>query len=235
MELCVDLVTTPRKHEDTVLVVDTVRATTSAALYLERGAKALYLVDELEDAYALKGKQNLLAGERGGVKPPGFDLGNSPLEALEQQFEQQILIMSTTNGTRAARIACEGGKHVLLACLRNAHASARKARECAHEMITILCAGTDNHAGLDDIYTAGVLVEYLLALGEWTLNDGARIALTVRRQYADPLEPLRQARSAELLSAIGLEADLPYCAEVSVSATVPTYSGRQGKAFVFEP
>ncbi|HWG85322.1 MAG TPA: 2-phosphosulfolactate phosphatase [Deinococcales bacterium] len=239
MRLRVDLV--PRREgssvepfADTVLVVDVIRATTTATVYLENGAEALHLVRDLDTARAIRVPDSILAGERGGVAPEGFDLGNSPLEAAARRFDGRTVIMSTSNGTVAAADACESGQHVMLACLRNAHAAARKARELAAEEIVILCAGAGGRAGLDDVYTAGVLAEYLLALGDWQLDDGARVALTVRRQFADPLEPLDSSQAAGLLRQVGLAADVVYCAEVSRSTIVPAFAGRSGPALVFK-
>ena len=109
---------------DTVLVVDVIRATTTAISFLERGAESLYLTSDLETALAFKAEGVILAGERRGLKPEGFDLGNSPFEVLEQRFDGKTIVMTTTNGTLAAANACETGKNVILACLRNAHAAA---------------------------------------------------------------------------------------------------------------
>lgn len=101
-----------------------------------------------------------------------------------------MVVMSTTNGTKAAHAAARTAKHVLLASLYNAHAAARLARELATEEVAILCAGKEGRAGLDDLYTAGVLAEYLGFLGEVEPEDGARVALAVKRAYPDPLEAL---------------------------------------------
>jgi 2-phosphosulfolactate phosphatase len=219
---------------DTVLVVDVIRATTTAVAYLEAGADALLLVPDLERARALRREGVVLAGERGGVAPEGFDLGNSPLEASARRFDGKTVVMSTSNGTVAAADACETGQNVMLACLRNAHAAARRAREKVAEEVVILCAGGSGRAGIDDVYTAGVLTEYLLALGDWQLDDGARIALTVRRQFADPLEPLDSSLAAALLRQVGLGADVVYCAEVSRSTVVPTFAGIEEGALIFK-
>jgi 2-phosphosulfolactate phosphatase len=70
-------------------------------------------------------------------------------------------------------------------------------------------------------------------MGEWTLDDGAQIALTVRRQFADPMEPLSRSRAAELIAAVGLEGDIAMCAEVSRSTIVPAFTGRSGSALIF--
>ena len=237
MKLRVDLLPPNNGHQpflDTVLVVDVIRATTTALVYLERGAEALYWVPDLDSARAMRKPGRVLAGERNCVAPTDFDFGNSPLQAAQARFDHQAVVMSTTNGTGAASIAAKTGQRVLLASLRNAHAAARKAREIATEEIAILCAGSDGRAGLDDTYTAGVLAEYLLALGEWTVDDGARVALTVRRQFADPLEPLTLSRAAVLLTEVGLETDVAYCAEISQSTTVPALTARDGEALIFK-
>jgi 2-phosphosulfolactate phosphatase len=220
-------------YADTVLVVDTLRATTTAGVYLEQGADSLYLCPDLETARAFAGEGVVLAGERNCLPPEGFDFGNSPLLAREARFDNRTVVMSTTNGTLAANAACETGKHVILASLRNAHGAARKARERSSEEIAILCAGNAGRVALEDVYTAGVLCEYLLAMGDFTLDDGAQIALTVRRQFADPMEPLSRSRSAENLVNVGLEADIAVCAEVSSSTIVPVFTGRSGVALIF--
>ncbi len=220
---------------DVVLVVDVIRATTTAAAFLEAGAEALYLTQSLEAARAFKDQDVVLAGEEGGLKPPGFDLGNSPREALQAQVGGRIVVMSTTNGTRAAHLAAKTAKHVLLASLFNAHAAARKALELATEEVAILCAGKEGRIGLDDLYTAGVLAEYLLFMAQdLALEDGVRVALAVKRAYPDPLEPLNLSAAAEALRRVGLEADVAFCAQVARSAAVPQLSGRVGEALIFK-
>lgn len=211
-------------YADVVLVIDTLRATTTAVTYLERGADALLLTRTPDVALSLRGEGHLLGGERGGLPIPGFDFGNSPAEAGGQNFTGKTVVMNTTNGTGAAHVAAASGKHVFLAALTNAHAAARRARAQATEEIAIVCAGTDGHVGLEDVYTAGVLAEYLLAMGEFTVDDGARIALTVRRGGGNPLEALSSSGHGAHLSNLGLGDDVRYAAELSTSTLVPTLS-----------
>ncbi|WP_211238289.1 2-phosphosulfolactate phosphatase, partial [Deinococcus pimensis] len=90
---------------DTVLVIDVLRATTTAGVYLERGADALLLTSSPERALELRGEGVLLGGERGGLPIPGFDFGNSPVEADTQNFTGRTIVMNTTNGTGAAHVA----------------------------------------------------------------------------------------------------------------------------------
>ncbi|RDI96675.1 2-phosphosulfolactate phosphatase [Meiothermus sp. QL-1] len=235
MRLRVDLV--PQEglsYLDVVLVVDVIRATTTAAAFLEAGARALYLTPSLESARAFRDSDVVLAGEEGGLRPAGFDYGNSPREAREAPVGGKIVVMSTTNGTRTAHLAARSAKHVLLASLYNAHAAARLAHQLATEEVAILCAGKEGRIGLDDVYTAGVLAEYLQIMGSYELEDGALIALTTRRTYPDPLEPLSLSAAAGALRQVGLEADVPFCAQVAVSPAVGMLSGRVGEALIFE-
>lgn len=208
-------------YSDVVLIVDVLRATTTAVTYLEHGASALLLTDTPEAALALRGEGVLLAGERGGLPIPGFDLGNSPVEAAGQNFAGRTVVMNTTNGTAAAHIAAQTGRHVLLAALTNAHAAARRARALATEEIAIVCAGTDERVGLDDVYAAGVLAEYLLALGSFSIEDGTRLALTIRRNAGNPLDTLSNSGHGQRLVGLGLEGDVRYAAQISTSTAVP--------------
>lgn len=221
MRLRVDLL--PHgNYADVVLVIDTLRATTTAVTYLERGADSLLLTSTPDVALGLRGDGYLLGGERGGLPIPGFDFGNSPVEAAGQNFTGKTVVMNTTNGTGAAHTAAATGKHIFLAALTNAHAAARRAKAQATEEVAIVCAGTDERVGLEDVYTAGVLAEYLLSLGEFSIDDGARIALTVRRGSGNPLEALGSSAHGEKLQSLGLGDDVRYAAELSTSTVVPT-------------
>ena len=231
MRLRVDLL--PHgNYPDVVLVIDVLRATTTAVTYLEHGAEALLLTATPEVALALRpelpdGESSpvVLGGERGGLPIPGFDFGNSPVEAAAQNFTGKTVVMNTTNGTGAAHTAAQTGKHVFLAALVNAHAAARRARATATEEIAIVCAGTDEHVGLEDVYAAGVIAEYLLAMGEFSIDDGARIALTLRRNSGNPIEALGGSGHGERLNSLGLGEDVRYAAQLSTSTLVPTLVG----------
>lgn len=225
MRLRVDLL--PHgNYPDVVMIIDVLRATTTAIAYLERGAEGLLLTDTPEVALGLRpegeGSPYLLGGERGGLAIPGFDFGNSPVEASAQNFTGKTVVMNTTNGTAAAHVAGQTGKHVFLAALTNAHAASRRAKAIATEEIAIVCAGTGPHISLEDTYTAGVLTEYLLAMGEFELNDGARIALLVKRHSGNPLEALSSSANGQHLASLGLAEDVRFSAGLSTSTLVPT-------------
>jgi 2-phosphosulfolactate phosphatase len=87
-----------------VLVIDVLRAFSTAAYTFSRGAKEIRLVSTVEEALALKEKiPNAKAmGEVNGIPPEGFDFGNSPTHILEQDLSGQTIIQRTSAGTQGA-------------------------------------------------------------------------------------------------------------------------------------
>ena len=67
---------------DAAVVIDVLRATTTIAWSLENGAEAIQAFADLGEleatAAAWPAEQRLRAGERGGTRVDGYDLGNSP-------------------------------------------------------------------------------------------------------------------------------------------------------------
>ncbi len=94
-----------------VVVIDVIRAFTTAAVALSRGAEAIVMVDDLAQATQLRaqGAGRYCMGERGGVKPEGFDFGNSPGEIAAADLAGAVLIQTTTNGTRGIAAAAAAG------------------------------------------------------------------------------------------------------------------------------
>src|SRR5690606_41372827 len=71
----------PEEAEGRVaVVIDVLRATSMIAALLAAGAREVWPVKEVDEARRLASELGgaLLAGERGGLPPAGFDMGNSP-------------------------------------------------------------------------------------------------------------------------------------------------------------
>ena len=87
-----------------VLIIDVLRAFTTAAYAFSRGTKEIRLVNTVEDALELKSKlpNAKVMGEVGGFPPEGFDFGNSPTRILEHDLTDTILIQRTSAGTQGA-------------------------------------------------------------------------------------------------------------------------------------
>lgn len=67
---------------DCAIAVDVLRATTTMATVLAAGGEAVQIFSDLDQLMQVSEKwsaeKRLRAGERGGAKVAGFDLGNSP-------------------------------------------------------------------------------------------------------------------------------------------------------------
>jgi 2-phosphosulfolactate phosphatase len=85
-----------------VVVIDVLRAFTSAAYALAAGADTIVLVAEVDEAFALRRAQPdaLLMGEIGGVAIPGFDFSNSPQHYTGLDLHGRRLIQRTSHGTQ---------------------------------------------------------------------------------------------------------------------------------------
>src|SRR5688500_18674541 len=87
---------------DCYVVVDALRATTTAATLFARGLRDLVAVDSIEMARDLARRDGrMLFGEVDGHPPAGFDFGNSPVEASTARVEGRGAVLFTTNGTAA--------------------------------------------------------------------------------------------------------------------------------------
>ncbi len=198
----------------TCVVIDVIRATSTLAVALKNGANGVRPVAGVEEAFALKAKNPsaLLAGERGGQALPGFDLGNSPHEMTAEKVQGREIILTTTNGTQALA-ACGGAKEIITASFLNLAAAAARLKKIGPPWI-ILCAGFEGDFGLDDAIVAGALAE---ALDEE--DSFCALYQSVRRDLAATL--LGCSAGRELVK-VGLQDDVPICAELDRIELVPT-------------
>jgi len=204
---------TERRRASVCVVIDVIRATTTIAAALANGAAGVRPVAAVEEACVLKEKNEkaLLAGERGGVALPGFDLGNSPREMTRERVADREIILTTTNGTQALA-ACAGARETVTAAFVNLAAVAARLKELGPPWL-VLCAGFEGDFGMDDAIVAGALAE---ALGQ----DHPFVSLydSVRKERAAAL--LGSCAGQELVKA-GLADDVPVCAELNRFPLVP--------------
>jgi 2-phosphosulfolactate phosphatase len=206
-------------REATAVVIDVIRATSTITMALAQGATGVQPVADVADAFALKARnpEAVLAGERGGEPLPGFDLGNSPQDFTRKRIKRRRVILTTTNGTQALA-ACVGARHVVAACLLNLDAVAARLRELGPPWI-VLCAGGNGHFGVDDAIVAGALAEELE-------QDHAFVHL-YRSVKKNLTEALLGCEAGRELARVGLEKDVPFCAQISRLSIVPTL-GKDG-------
>lgn len=166
----------------TVVVIDVLRATTTIAAAIAAGAREVIPCGEVDEARAVAARfakgEVLLGGERGGLKIPGFDLGNSPSEYTPERVGGKSVVFTTTNGTQAF-LRCRQAGRVVTAGFVNLSAVVAAIQDA--KRIDLLCAGTRALITGEDVLLAGCFVHRLLrhlsALpGVTGLNDSADIA-----------------------------------------------------------
>ncbi|HEX9484109.1 MAG TPA: 2-phosphosulfolactate phosphatase [Gemmatimonadaceae bacterium] len=217
-----------------VAVIDVLRASTTIAVALTNGARAIIPTESPDDAVTrskhLERGAYRLAGERRMLKMEGFDLGNSPLEHTREAVEGKTVILTTTNGTRAL-LAVQGARDVVVASYVNLTAVSAMLRSALRggADISLVCAGQDRQFALEDAACAGRYVHLVSRrLATLELNDAALAATLIDRKYGDNLMRLfNTAAHGRALAAAGFADDLTTCAAVNSFPVVPIYQDRQ--------
>jgi 2-phosphosulfolactate phosphatase len=219
-----DAVVPSRLAGTTALVIDVLRASTTIIMALGNGAACVVPVESLEDARARKtalGPEAILAGERHGDPPEGFDLGNSPREFTAERVRGRTIVLTTSNGTRALA-AARGAAAVGVAGFVNARAAVGWASARGGDVV-LVCSGALGAPSLEDETCAGLLAARLLAQAPAAaLTRAAEGARALGLRYASHLEQLaHDAPHAQRLAEKGHGADLAVCLALDTSSVVP--------------
>ncbi len=217
-----------------VAVIDVLRMSTSVAVALANGARAVVPFESSEEVVtrskAFERSDVRLAGERKMKAIPGFDLGNSPLEFTADAVEGKTVLITTTNGTPTL-VAVQGARDVLVGSYVNFSAVLAMLRAAARggADVSIVCAGRDRQFSLEDAACAGRFVRHIMKrLANVDVNDAARACMLIDGRYKDDLARLFEDSShGRALVEAGFAADLETCAAVDSYAVVPVYADRQ--------
>src|SRR6058998_1921624 len=216
-----------------VVVVDVLRASTTVITALANGAKAVIPAATSEEAVRLASNLEkdgvILAGERRSVKIEGFALGNSPREMTATAVGGKTIVLATTNGTPAL-VAAQGGEPVLVGAPANFRALGEQAHQllAARGDLVIICAGREKQFAIEDAYTAGRLVKAAKkGTRKVELNDAARAAVALTRQFATWQEALENSEAARQLADVDLGDDVAFAAKADRFGVVPLYANRQ--------
>jgi 2-phosphosulfolactate phosphatase len=135
----------------TVVIIDVYRAFTTAAVALQRGAARILLVDTPEAAFKLRREDqgDLCMGEVSGIKVPGFDFANSPLELSQAGVHGQTLIQSTSAGTKGV-VAAGRAEVLFAAALVNAEATVHAVLARRPSLVSLVAMGTNGTMRSDE-------------------------------------------------------------------------------------
>lgn len=138
------------------VVIDVLRAFTTAAFAFAAGAKEIILVSSPEEAF-LKYQQDpsfLLMGESEGQRIDGFHFENSPMEMQQACLTGKRMVQRTSSGTQGV-IGCHHAPHILLASFVVAEATVKRILEIQPAEVTFIATGRNN--GDEDLALADYL------------------------------------------------------------------------------
>lgn len=146
-----------------VVVIDVIRAFTTAAFAFSKGAEKIILVKDVEDAFRLKSHDPacmLMGEENGGYPIKDFQLNNSPSQVAEHDLAGKTLVQRTSSGTQGV-IGCAHADKMLIASFVVARATQKRIMEMQPEEVTFVITG-ETHGGHEDYALADYLEACLL-------------------------------------------------------------------------
>lgn len=150
--------------EDTVVVIDVLRAFTTAAFAFNRGVEEIILVSTIDEAFTLKSTfpHALLLGEEHGLPIQGFDFGNSPSEIANEDLTGQRLIQRTSAGTQGVVKSLQA-KQIVVTGLCNVSATVSHLKRMSIKKLVLVETGVRNsQSGLEDTACADLLEALML-------------------------------------------------------------------------
>jgi 2-phosphosulfolactate phosphatase len=198
-----------RRYKDhyAIVVIDVIRATTTATTGISRGWRIFPSRTTDEAAEISSGlKDPLLVGELGGNMPYGFDMTNSPAQVDLRTDTHRPMVLVSSSGTQLLMNAA-GGVAVYIACFRNLSAVANFIAG-RHDRVAIIGAGTRGQFRREDQMGCAWIAERLVTLGYQA--ETPETEQYIARWHGVSPEEVRGGRSAAYLRNSGQEQDLEF-------------------------
>jgi len=136
------LISGARRAKGLAVIIDVLRAFTTAAYVMNNGADAIIPVGSLDEAFGLK-RYNpdwVLMGEREGRPPEGFDYGNSPYEIRDLDFTGKTVLQTTAAGTQGI-VNAKGAEELILGSFVMAGAIIKYIQRRQPQILSIVAMG----------------------------------------------------------------------------------------------
>ena len=193
MEVILDsLIEGARRARGTVVIVDVFRAFTTASVALGRGAEKIILVAEVEEALELRdiGVGTICMGEVGGVRPEGFDFGNSPYDLSRADVVDRTIIQSTRAGT-VGMVAAAQADRLYGGSFAVASATVEAVCRLRPPTITVVAMGSEGMVRTDEDEQCALFLRNLLQGRRPDHASVRRLVLAGEeaQKYGDPATP----------------------------------------------
>lgn len=215
------------ESSDVSIMVDALRASSTITLALNKFKKIIPCFTP-EEALKLREEfGGVIAGERKGEQLEGFELGNSPSAIKDYETTEEILILTTSNGTR---ILENMHSTVLVGSMVNAESVATKSIELAHDHIDVVMAGVKGKFAIEDYLAAGEILYWIKEnLDDCEISEYAQTAILATRDYESLKESFLNSRTAKRLIELGYMNDVELCCLKNITENVAIYENGELK------
>ncbi len=221
-----------RKDNETVIIVDIFRASTTICAMLTNGASAVIPVADIEDAKLYKSQGYLVGAERNAKRCEFADFGNSPFDYTREIVTDKEIVFTTTNGTQAID-AAKNCNNMFIGAFSNISALAEKCLQLGEDIL-VLCAGWNNTVNIEDMLFGSALIEELGKNIDIEINsDAVKIANHLWSDAKEnPIDFLRTSEHYKRLVMRGAEKDIEFCFLRNTTSIVPYYNKETKKIII---
>lgn len=215
---------------DVSIMVDALRASSTITMALSNFKKVIPCFTP-EEALKLKEEYGgILAGERMGKKIEGFDIGNTPVGISQLESDEDILVFTSSNGTR---ILENMTSKVLVGSLINAEAVGLKSIHLANDHIDVVMAGVKGKFAIEDFLASGEILYWICQnLEECELSEYAKSAIMASRDYDCVKEAFINSRTSKRLSELGYGEDVEFCCQKNITENVAIYENNELSLYI---
>ena len=194
-----------------VVAIDVLRATSAICSAFQHGVSKIIPVSTLDEAIEYRDKGFIVAAERKGQIVSGFDLGNSPYSYMNPKLKGKTVALTTTNGTKAIRIA-EQKKTVVIGSLNNLESLSDWLIKQKRDVL-VLASGWKDKFNLEDTICGGAITDILLDSGQFSSEEDSSVAakFIYRSARENMFAYLKASSHRRRLRALDLNADVSYC------------------------
>lgn len=200
------LISGARRAKGLTVIIDVLRAFTTAAYVMSNGADGIIPMGALDQAFGLKrlNPDWVLMGEREGRPPEGFDYGNSPYEIRDLDFTGKTVIQTTAAGTQGI-VNAKGAEELILGSFVMAGAIIKYIQRRQPEFLSIVAMGNQ---GIEPCAEDELCASYIEEALAGQIPDFKEIERKIEKspsvtKFFDPSQP--QYRPEDLHMALDLD------------------------------
>lgn len=215
------------------IVVDVLRASTTIPVAMSKGIEVFYVAKEVEDVRLTQTElDTLIIGERGCVKLPGFDFGNSPVEMSNQTiFRKNIAAFTSSTGSKRV-VEAIGSQITIIGSIINAKAVAEKVIELSKQLaeelkVVIIPTFTygsiiENESTEDQIGSLLIAREFLRAGIKLSTDLKEEIVFLEQKMNKQSLAKiLEETEHGKKLINLKFKHDIEFCSRLNELTQIP--------------